>query len=215
MELGFIHRFVPASDPNCKVTVLALHGTGGDESDLIPMDHTLVPGAAILSPRGKVLEKGMPRFFRRLREGVFDFEDVKLRARELVEFIASAAAGYQFDAANLMALGYSNGANIAAAILLLHPGAISRAVLLRSMVPIEPERAPNLAGTEVFMAAGRRDPIIPPAETERLAAMLREYGAQTSLEWIDAGHGLVTTDIEAARTWLRAVMVRRNDEHSV
>lgn len=209
MELGFIHRFVPASDPNCTVTVLALHGTGGDESDLIPLAETLVPGAAILIPRGKVLENDMPRFFRRLRE------DVKFRARELVEFIASAAAGYQFDAANLMAIGYSNGANIAAAILLLHPGAISRAVLLRTMVPIEPEHAPNLEGTTVFMAAGRRDPTIPPAETERLAAMLREYGAQITLEWNDADHRLATSDIEAARKWVHTVTIRGNDEHSV
>jgi phospholipase/carboxylesterase/glyoxalase family protein len=215
MELGFIHRFVPASDPNSKLIVLALHGTGGDESDLIPLAEMLVPGAAILSPRGKVLENGMPRFFRRLREGVFDFEDVKFRARELVEFIASAAAAYQFDAANLMAVGYSNGANIAAAILLLHPGAISRAVLLRSMVPIEPEHPPNLEGAAVFMAAGRRDPIIPPAETQRLAAMLREYGAQISLEWNDADHRLATSDIQAARKWLGAVTIRGNDEHSV
>src|SRR5213594_2930396 len=126
MELGFTHRYLPASNPAVKTTLLVLHGTGGDESDLIPLGGLLAPGAAILSPRGKVLENGMTRFFRRLAEGVFDVEDVKLRARELAAFIEEAAERYQFDVANVAAAGYSNGANIAAAVLLLRPGLLKR-----------------------------------------------------------------------------------------
>ena len=136
MELSFVHRFVPASDPNSKITLLALHGTGGDESDLVPLAQTLAPGAAILSPRGKVLENGMPRFFRRLREGVFDEKDVIFRASELAEFVTAAAAKYHFDPAGVVAVSYSNGANTAAAILLLRPqtlaGAIRTALLTRT-----------------------------------------------------------------------------------
>ncbi len=206
MEHGFIHRYLPASDPHSKVTVLALHGTGGDESDLLSLAHMLAPGAAILSPRGKVLENGMPRFFRRLSEGVFDLEDVQRRASELAEFIEAAAREYHFDPASLVAAGYSNGANIAAAVLLLHPGLISRAILFRPMVPIQPPREPDLAQVAVFIAAGRSDPIVAPAETERLAAMLRECGAQVSLHWTDAGHGLAAEEMDAARQWLARAM---------
>jgi phospholipase/carboxylesterase/glyoxalase family protein len=202
MELEFVHRFIAASNPDSRVTVLALHGTGGDESDLIPLARMVAPGAAILSPRGKVLENGMPRFFRRLREGVFDEKDVRLRAGELSEFIHSAAEAYHLDEENVIPIGYSNGANIAAAVMLLHPGAISRAVLFRPMVPLQPPQAPDLSRASVFIAAGRRDPIVPPAETERLAAMLRQYGAHVTLQWTDGGHELAAEEIEAARRWL-------------
>ena len=130
---------------------------------------------------------------------------MKLRARELSEFIGSAAEKYHFDPANLIAVGYSNGANIAAAVLLLHPGSLSRAALFRAMVPIEPDEAPDLSGTSVFIAAGRKDPIIPPREAERLARLLRGYGVQISLHWTDAGHRLAAEDIQAARTWLEKV----------
>jgi predicted esterase len=215
MELDFVHRFIPASDPNSKLTLLALHGTGGDEFDLTPVAQMLAPGAAILSPRGKVLENGMPRFFRRLREGVFDLEDVKFRARELAEFLASAAAAYRFDPASLIAAGYSNGANIAAAILLLHPGAIPRAVLFHAMAPIEPEPAPDLSGVPVFIAAGRHDPIVVPAGTERLAAILRGCGAHVSLHWADGGHALSAGEVEAARQWLANTMTGKSDGQTI
>jgi phospholipase/carboxylesterase/glyoxalase family protein len=203
MELGFIHRYLPAADPSSGTTLLLLHGTGGDESDLIPLGRMLSPGAAILSPRGKVLENGMPRFFRRLAEGVFDIEDVKTRASELATFIEAAAAAYQFEISNMVAAGFSNGANIAAAVLLMRPGLLNRAILLRPMVPFEPDKPVSLAGTAVFMGAGRRDPIVPTENTERLAGMLRQFGAGVSLEWSDGGHALVEREIAAARDWLR------------
>jgi phospholipase/carboxylesterase len=202
MELSFVHRFVPASDPNSKITLLALHGTGGDESDLVPLAQTLAPGAAILSPRGKILENGMPRFFRRLAEGVFDEKDVIFRASELTEFVAAAAAKYHVDPAGVVAMGYSNGANIAAAVMLLHPGVLPRAVLFRPMVPIQPHPLPDLSTASVFMGAGRHDPIVPQAQTERLAALFRECGAQVSLHWIEAGHDLTAGELQAAGSWL-------------
>jgi phospholipase/carboxylesterase len=202
MELSFVHRFVPASDPNSKITLLALHGTGGDESDLVPLAQTLAPGAAILSPRGKILENGMPRFFRRLREGVFDEKDVIFRAGELAESVAAAAAKYHFDSAGVVAMGYSNGANIAAAVLLLHPGVLPRAVLFRPMVPIQPDPPPDLSAAVVFIGAGRVDPIVPQTQTEALAALLRGCGAQVSLHWSHAGHGLEAEEIQAAKGWL-------------
>jgi len=202
MELSFVHRFIPASDPNLKTTLLALHGTGGDESDLVPLAQTLAPGAAILSPRGKVLENGMPRFFRRLREGVFDEQDVIFRASELAEFVTAGAAKYHFDPAGVVAMGYSNGANIAAAVILLHPGVIPRAVLFRPMVPIQPDPPPDLRGAAVFIAAGRLDPIVPQAQTEALATLLRECGARVSLHWTDTGHGLTAEELQVAKDWL-------------
>jgi phospholipase/carboxylesterase len=204
MELSFVHRFVPASDANSKTIVLALHGTGGDESDLVPLAQTLAPGAAILSPRGKVLENGMPRFFRRLREGVFDEKDVIFRASELAEFVKAAAAKYHFDPVGVVAMGYSNGANIAAAVMLLHPVVLPRAVLFRPMVPVEPDPLPDLGAAVVFIGAGRVDPIVPQAQTERLATLLRECGAQVSLHWSDAGHGLAAEELQAAGRWLAA-----------
>jgi phospholipase/carboxylesterase len=204
MELTFIHRFVPASDPSSKITLLALHGTGGDESDLVPLAQTLAPGAAVLSPRGKVLENGMPRFFRRLREGVFDEKDVIFRASELAEFVTAAASAYHFDPAGVVAMGYSNGANIAAAVILLHPGVLPRAVLFRPMVPIQPNPPPDLRTAGVFIGAGRLDPIVPQPQTEALAALLRGCGAQVSLHWSNAGHGLEAEDLQAAGSWLSA-----------
>jgi len=202
MELSFVHRFVPATNPNSKTTILTLHGTGGDESDLIPLAQTIAPGDAILSPRGKILENEMPRFFRRLREGVFDEEDVRFHAGELADFVTAAAAAYEFDPAGVVATGYSNGANIAAAVMLLHPGVISRAILFRPMVPIQLDQPPDLAVARLFIGAGRRDPIVPAAETERLAALLREYGAEVSIHWTDTGHGLAAEEVQAARGWL-------------
>ena len=154
--------------------LLLLHGTGGNENDMIPLGRDLDPSAALLSLRGNVLENGMPRFFRRLAEGVFDEEDVVRRANELADFIPAAAAKYEFDPATLTAVGYSNGANIAAAVLLLRPGVIKSAVLLRAMVPLTPAALPDLAGTRVMICSGTHDPIIPVENAERLTAMLRE-----------------------------------------
>src|SRR5215210_4879942 len=158
--------------------------------------------AALLSPRGKVLEHGMPRFFRRLAEGVFDEEDLVNRTHELAGFVERAIAEYERDPARVFAAGFSNGANIAASLLLLHPGLLAGAVLLRAMVPFEPESPPILASTPVYLAAGRTDPIIPPENTERLARLLQDAGADVTLDWQAGGHGIGREEVEAARRWL-------------
>jgi phospholipase/carboxylesterase len=202
-DLGFIHRFIPAPSASDGRVLLLLHGTGGNENDLIPLGRDLDPTAALLGLRGNVLENGMPRFFRRLSEGVFDEADVIRRANELADFIESAAAKYQFDPERMTAVGYSNGANVAAAVLLLRPGTITSAVLLRAMVPLKPEVEPNLAGTRALICSGRNDPIIPLENAERLTAMLRAAGAEVTLRVEQATHQLVFAEIEAAKKWLR------------
>lgn len=203
-KLGFAHHFVPGEDSG--ITLLLLHGTGGNEDDLIPLARELAPGAAILSPRGKVSEYGAPRYFRRLAEGIFDMEDLIFRTHELAEFIEAAAEEYGFDRQRLIATGYSNGANIAASLMLLHPGLLRAAVLFRSMVPLEPEVTPDLAGMPVFMAAGTRDQMIQPSNTERLAEMLREAGAEVDLRWRDTGHGLTYEEVAEAKEWLTNIL---------
>ncbi|QYJ14294.1 Putative hydrolase MhqD [Rubrobacter xylanophilus DSM 9941] len=203
----FVHRFLPGRNPEAPVLLL-LHGTGGSEEDLLPLGRTLAPGAALLSPRGRVLENGMPRFFRRLAEGVFDHQDLVRRTHELAGFVRWAAGEYRFDAERIFAAGYSNGANIAASLLLLHPGMLRGAVLLRPMVPFEPEDPPNLSGTGVFIAAGRHDPLIPPGHPKRLAAILREAGAEVELRWYEAGHALDPGEVEEARDWLSGALRR-------
>jgi predicted esterase len=199
MTVDFVHRFIPGASP----TILALHGTGGDEDDLIPLARMVAPGSAIVSPRGKVLENGAPRFFRRLAEGVFDLADLQIRTRELARFVADAANTYGFDPAQVYAVGYSNGANIAASLLLSEPGVLAGAVLFRPMVPYEPDRLPVLSGRRVFISAGRQDPIILQPSTERLAALLREAGGDVTLVWQHAGHGLVQREVEEAAAWFQ------------
>ena len=203
-DLGLVYRFEPGAGASGR-TMLLLHGTGGDENDLIPLGQQVAPGAALLSPRGKVLENGMPRFFRRLAMGVFDVEDVKVRAKELAGFIGEASAEFGINPEGLVALGYSNGANIAAAVMLLQPGAIEKAILWRPMIPLTPEPLPDLTGTKILIGAGRRDPIIKGEESERLAGLLREAGAEVTLYWHGGGHELSQTDLDAARNWLATV----------
>jgi phospholipase/carboxylesterase/glyoxalase family protein len=198
-ELGFVHVYRPGRGPR---TLLMLHGTGGDESDLLPLAPMLDPDAGVLSPRGKVLEHGAPRFFRRLAEGVFDLEDLRARTHELADFVGAAATTYAFDPAQVTAVGFSNGANVAASVLLLRPGTLARAILFRAMVPLEPDEAPALGGTAAFLSAGKTDPIVPPSNTERLAQMLRDYGATVELRWSPGGHSLGQDDVVAARAWL-------------
>lgn len=202
-ELSFTHRFVPGTDAGAP-PLLMLHGTGGDETDLLPLGRALVPGAALLSPRGKVSEGGMPRFFRRLAEGVFDEADVIRRAHELADFIAQARAAYGLAAP--VAVGFSNGANIGAALLLLRPEALAGAVLLRAMVPLSTPQdgtlAGTLAGTPVLMLSGAMDPIVPKANADQLAALLASRGAAVEHRTLPAAHGLTQADLAAAKAFL-------------
>jgi len=198
----FIHRFVPGNDAAAPVLLL-LHGTGGNENDLIPLGTALREGAPLLSPRGRTLENGMPRFFRRLAEGVFDEEDLIKRTHELADFVASARLHYQFQRRKLVAAGYSNGANIAASMLLLRPEVLDGAILFRAMLPLVPKQVADVAGMPVFLSGGRADPIIPPESTDKLAQLLQAAGASVELVWSSAGHRLTTFDIEGSKRWLK------------
>ena len=204
-DLELAHRFFPGESV---ATLLVLHGTGGSEDDLVPLGRELAPGAAILSPRGKVSEYGAARFFRRLAEGVFDHEDLVFRTHELAEFVEAASKEYGFDPSKLVAVGFSNGANIAASLMLLHPGLLRAAVLFRAMVPFEPEETPDLSGMPVFLAAGRMDRMIPPQNTERLAEILTEAGADLDLRWRDTGHGLTYEEVAEAKDWLSDILLK-------
>ncbi len=196
-----VHRWEPATRAGLP-TLLLLHGTGGDENDLILLGRTLVPGAALLSVRGNVLEAGAPRFFRRLAEGVFDMEDLHRRTGELGDFLEAAAAHHEFSLSLLNAVGYSNGANIAASLLLTRPSALAGGVLFRAMVPFESPSVPSLAGKRVLLSAGQFDQMIPAAGTERLAAILGDAGAHVELAWHPASHGLTQADVDAGAAFL-------------
>lgn len=198
-KLSFIHRFEPATD-RTRPPLLLLHGTGGDENDLIDLGSIVAPGAAMLSPRGKVLESGMPRFFRRLAEGVFDEDDVRLRANELADFIREAREEYGLSAP--IAVGFSNGANIAAATLLLRPEALSGAALLRAMVPLSNPPAAHLAGKPVLILSGSMDSMVPAENAAHLASLLQKAGAAVQHRTLPAGHGLSQADVSLTRDFL-------------
>ncbi|HEU4659902.1 MAG TPA: alpha/beta hydrolase [Pseudolabrys sp.] len=198
-ELTLVHRFVPARD-SARTPLLLLHGTGGDENDLVPLGQHLSPGAALLSPRGKVLENGMPRFFRRVAEGVFDVDDLKTRTLELAEFIAAARTAYGL--ATPIAVGFSNGANIAASLLLTKPEALAGAVLMRAMLPFEPEQMPALDSRPVLLLSGEADPIVPTASRDRLAEILTTSGAALTHHVVPAGHNLTAQDLALAAQWM-------------
>jgi phospholipase/carboxylesterase len=198
-DLGFIHRFIPATQPS-KPPLLLLHGTGGDENDLVLLGTQLSPGSAQLSPRGKVTENGMPRFFRRLAEGVFDLPDLKARTAELADFIAAARKVYGLDAP--VAVGFSNGANIAASLLLTRPEALAGAVLLRAMLPFEPEPLPALTGKPILLLSGSNDTMIPAPSSQRLAAVLQAAGADLVYKVLPTGHNLTQNDLNLAAQWL-------------
>lgn len=198
-SFAHVHHFEPARDET-RPPLLLLHGTGGDERDLVPLGRALSPGSALLSPRGKVLENGMPRFFRRLAEGVFDEADLRQRTADLAAFVADARAAYGIGAP--VAVGFSNGGNIAAAMLLLHPGVLSGAVLLRAMVPLQDAPAGELSGTPVLILSGAGDPIVPPENAARLAEMLTKAGARVEHRTVSGSHGLSQTDVDVATAWL-------------
>ena len=199
----YVHRYVPPKAEDSR-TLLLLHGTGGDENDLIPLGEMLAPDAGFLSPRGTVLERGAARFFRRLAEGVFDLPDLHARTKELVAFVEAAAVHYGFDPKQVIAVGFSNGANIAASTLLSSPGTLSSAVLFRPMVPFIPDNPVSLIGTRIFIGAGEGDPIVPAAHSERLAELLQICGADVTLTWQPGGHTLTRADVAAAYDWLEA-----------
>jgi phospholipase/carboxylesterase len=201
-DLGFIHRFVPASDPSSNETLVVLHGTGGDENDLISIGQAIAPGAAILSPRGNVLENGAPRFFRRLAEGVFDPKEVRSRAEELARFVRAATVTYSLDASRIFAFGYSNGANVASTVMLVEPEVFVGAILLRPMVVYEPTETAELGGSSVLISAGRMDPIVPTESVDRLVELFESAHADVTLKWQLAGHSLVPSEVREAADWL-------------
>jgi phospholipase/carboxylesterase len=197
--LGFIHRFVPARDES-RPPLLLLHGTGGDENDLIPLGERLAPGAALISPRGKVLEGMMPRYFGRLAEGRWDVEDFRERTAELAAFVTRAQAAYGL--AKPIAVGFSNGANVGWSLLLHDPDLLAGAILMRAMLPFDPRPLPDLAGIPVLLLAGANDPLVPHEQAGLLAALLGEAGADVTYELLPAGHALTEYDLTFATRWL-------------
>lgn len=201
-DLEFIHRFVPSSGSSNTKTLLLLHGTGGDEDSLLPIADLLLPGSAVLSPRGRVTENGMPRFFRRFSEGVFDLDDLRVKTQELAGFVKDAFQAYGLDRDKLIAAGYSNGANIAASLILSFPDLIKTAVLFHPMVPFIPEQPPDLSGTGILITAGTNDPIVSSEESERLRELFEDYGAGVKLFWHDRGHTLTREELNVAKYFL-------------
>jgi predicted esterase len=207
-DLQFVHIFAPAENPNSP-TLLLLHGTGGDERDLLPLGRELWPSAALLGVRGKVLENGMPRFFRRFAEGVFDVADLKSRTEELAQFIDAAAERYHFSRKKLIVVGYSNGANIGSSLILLHPHYLAAAVLFRAVLPFSPDLIRDFSHLSVFIGAGRMDPIVPSGHVEELGALFESGGADVTISWRQGGHELGEDDVRAAKSWLSRDKVRK------
>ena len=202
-DLGFVHRYEPGSTGT---TLLLLHGTGADENDLIPLGRAVAPGAALLSPRGRVLENGMPRFFRRLAMGVFDVEDLKKRTADLASFVRAAAERYEIDLARMVLLGYSNGANIGGSLLLSAPGLVPAAALLHAMVPFRPDDLPDLTGTSVLVTGGMQDQMIPAGQTHELSEILKAAGAAVELTMAPGGHELTELELQKVAAWLRGTV---------
>ena len=201
--MSFIHNFIPGTKP---ATVLVLHGQGGDENDLLPVARALAPGAAFLSPRGKANENGAARFFARLSRDEFDETEVRFRSRELAEWIGEAVAKYSLDASRIYAMGFSNGASIAASVMLLHPGAIAGGLLLRPRSIVEPAELPDLKDAPVMLIAGQHDDKMPPGAGEELARLLGRAGASVEFGIADSGHDLTPRDFAAGKGWFTKVL---------
>lgn len=199
-DSDFIHAFVKGTSSS--LTLLLLHGTGGDENQMLPLGRRLAPEASMISPRGKVSENGMPRFFRRFAEGVLDVDDLKARTHELVQFLARASQTYSFDGSSLLAVGYSNGANIAASVMLLYPSVLTGAVLFRPMVPFRPPSVPDLSGRCALVLAGEWDGMVPKNQTEELVALFQQAGASAQVHWAKSGHGMIEEEVEYASRWI-------------
>jgi len=211
-NLDFIHRFIPIdtstrtkNNKNKPRALVLLHGTGGNEDDLVSVGKMLCDECVLLSPRGKVLENGMPRFFRRLAEGVFDIKDLKYRTQELADFVEKASEFYGFDLNKTIAVGFSNGANIAASMILLRPDVLAGAILFRAMVPFEPDYFPDLSTKHVLLSEGLYDPIASKQQAEMLFEILKKSGAKINLRWQNSGHNLTQEDILLAKEWLNLI----------
>lgn len=202
-SLVFDHRFIPGEGLFAGVTLLLLHGTGGDGDSLLQLGYTLAPGATLLSPSGRVREGESRRFFRRIAEGVFDQEDLAIRTQELADFVRDAAVVYNLDAKRVVAVGVSNGANIATSLMLRDASLLAGAVLFRPMVPFVPQASVMMSGIPVLICAGARDPIVPPGDNERLAEIFRAADADVTLNVAASGHELVMSDVTLARDWLK------------
>ena len=198
-DLGFIHRYIPATVPS-RPPLLLLHGTGADETDLIPLGEMLMPGSALLSPRGKVSEDGLNRFFRRYDHGVWDRADLKARTKELAHFLAVARQTYRLE--RPLVLGFSNGANIGWSLMLHDPDALAGALLMRPSLPFDPRPFPDLQDFPVLLLSGKDDPLVPPEQPSYFAALLGEAGAKVTLEMLPAGHALTQQDLIFANDWL-------------
>jgi predicted esterase len=211
-DFGFNHIFINSfsngsnnkkyDDRNKKLTLVLLHGTGGNEEDLIFLGKKIEPNASVLSPRGKVLENGLPRFFRRLSEGVFDLEDLRIRSHELADFIQKCSLHYKFDLENTIAIGFSNGANISVSMLFLRPEVLQGAILFRAMVPFIPDPLPNLSSKKILLSAGLEDPIVSRNETENLFRLFQKTNAIITLKWQPSSHNLIQEDILVAKPWI-------------
>ncbi|MGZ5471694.1 MAG: alpha/beta hydrolase [Nitrososphaeraceae archaeon] len=211
-DFGFNHIFINSfsngsnnkkyDDRNKKLTLVLLHGTGGNEEDLIFLGKKIEPNASILSPRGKVLENGLPRFFRRLSEGVFDLEDLRIRSHELADFIQKCSLHYKFDLENTIAIGFSNGANISVSMLFLRPEVLQGTILFRAMVPFIPDPLPNLSSKKILLSAGLEDPIVSRNETENLFRLFQKTNAIITLKWQPSSHNLIQEDILVAKPWI-------------
>lgn len=200
-QRNFVHKFIPASRTNAR-TLLLLHGTGGNENDLISLGRELSRDSALLSPRGRILEAGMPRFFKRFAEGVFDLEDLRFRTNELADFVMEASKEYKFDPDLIVGVGYSNGANIATRMLLLRPEVLKDAILFRAMVPLIPEKLPDLSAKTIFLSEGRFDSIVNATQASDLVELLRKSGAKVHLNWTQSDHSLTQEEIMKARRFL-------------
>ncbi len=188
-----VSDFIHLQEPG-EPTLVMLHGTGGDEREMFALGQSLrAEGMALLAPRGKEPERGMNRWFRRKAEGVFDLENLAMRADELADFVIETVPGRR------IAVGFSNGANVAAAILLQRPDVFSAAILLAPMVPFEPSEPPDLMGVRVHLDCGESDPMVPRENAARLAAMLSKAGARVSVRWHFGGHALDAEGLEEAK----------------
>lgn len=197
----FQFRFV-RSPAGLKRALLLLHGTGGNEESLLELGAALDSEAALLSPRGRSTEEGVPRFFRRLREGVLDEQDIRVRADELADWVL--AAREKFDLERVTALGFSNGANMATSLLMLRPETVEDVIAIRGQTPLVPSPLPQLDGHRVLLLNGESDPIVSVADSRRLGSILSDAGAAVQQEFLHAGHSLTRQDLQIAQEWLRS-----------